>query len=503
MKSILTAFLWLVLISYFCDANWCIKEITTNLRVTKAQTKVLTYRRWYGGIKRKTVSYAVTEDVPTTRHQRVCCEGFTMNRELRICEPNCPEGCPEFSKCMTHTCECNRGYQMKGKSCEPKCDPTCKTNAFCSKPNICLCKSGFEYDNFTESCGDNRTTLDNISTTKYLTTSSESEPSTPESSSTSKSEDLKTTREVHMASTDRPQIFSTKSISPSNEMARKPFTETEPEDLADIQGAHSGTTRSSSQPSTDKEIISFTELSSENFQCNEGYVKADSSCVLDYEKYGFKLGECIRLSFCKRLTTEKYTISTTEPILSSESSSESSVFTLNEFSSNCDYDECSGGGICVNGICECPKGSVYSKFSKECIINSCDKICLNGICQENGFCECLEGFIYQLGDGCVPKCDRECINGICVGPGKCECLDGFGHVPDNLFECLPNWKLSGKLERRDDMDFPWIWTVLAGLLLVTLGLFLMIKKYRKHDYDVDKVEQLRHVVMFDNKVLLE
>ncbi|XP_055911782.1 tenascin-like [Eupeodes corollae] len=490
IKFILISVVWLNILPSFSSANWCIQETTSNMRVTKAKTKIITSRKWFGGIKRKTVSYTVTELVPRIRQRRVCCEGYTLDRLQNICEPNCPNGCPRLSECVRpNYCECQKGYQMKGYRCEPICEPNCD---FCISPNTCLYEPTKSFD---QTVTEDITTQDDIEhlvqtanpTTFGIVEMQSTTPSEPETLGTT------------------PEPLSTE-ITDLTTSTSCPFP---------TERTWTDKMRRTTLHYRERNAFCFYEyqcltglgkllLVIKNCQCNDGYVHAWSDCHRDL---GFEASECVKESLCTSATTEQYQISTDQERIASEAP-ETTIFTSTDIFSNSCEEECLNG-LCVNGLCQCPKGSVYSVGLKSCIdSSSCDTICHNGTCQEDGFCECQKGFIYQYSQGCVPddddddNCDKKCINGFCESSsGKCKCRDGFSHSPENVYECVASVGTgTGKLERHNHSEegFPWIWVVSTIFIIAILG-FFVIKRARKHNYNVDKVEKNRHIVHFDSR----
>ena len=82
---------------------------------------------------------------------QVCCEGYKKVSNIK-CDPICRPSCPSNSYCLRpNVCNCIDGYRGYIGRCTPVCKPSCKENSFCVAPNKCACNEGFK-DNGSGRC---------------------------------------------------------------------------------------------------------------------------------------------------------------------------------------------------------------------------------------------------------------------------------------------------------------------------------------------------------------
>ncbi|MCH2215684.1 MAG: calcium-binding EGF-like domain-containing protein [Flavobacteriales bacterium] len=89
----------------------------------------------------------------------------------------------------------------------------------------------------------------------------------------------------------------------------------------------------------------------------------------------------------------------------------------------CEDLTCFNGGVCVDGICDCPLG--FTGFNCE-IAEPCDSLlCQNGGTCLSGECQCPPGFTGLLCEDFDPCFDTECQNGGTCIDGDCECAPNY------------------------------------------------------------------------------
>ncbi|KAL7740382.1 hypothetical protein ACLKA6_013180 [Drosophila palustris] len=83
-----------------------------------------------------------------TEIRHVCCDGYGRQTDDSPCEPLCSEKCDKNSFCSKpNVCECKMGYEVKNGSCQRLCEMTCTANSYCRDGKFCECIEGFEMVN--------------------------------------------------------------------------------------------------------------------------------------------------------------------------------------------------------------------------------------------------------------------------------------------------------------------------------------------------------------------
>jgi hypothetical protein len=107
-----------------------------------------------------------------------------------------------------------------------------------------------------------------------------------------------------------------------------------------------------------------------------------------------------------------------------------SAFSLGMLLTSCQNDEdrcddltCFNGGICLDGICDCPPG--YVGFNCQDYDPCEGVVCLNGATCESGSCICPPGYSGINCEEFDPCIELSCENGANCVNGVCECLPNY------------------------------------------------------------------------------